>query len=66
MKKYLVVWSGDDGVIIQSLVETDREPGPIPPSEWVKLAALSEDHVIEDGDTWDVFLVIDFPAGFYI
>lgn len=66
MKKYLVVWSGDDGVIVQSLVETEHDPKALSPSEWVKLAALSEDHLLLDGDTWDLFLVIDFPAVFYI
>lgn len=68
MKKYLVVWSGDDGVIVQSLVEIEIEHDPkaISQLEWVKLAALSEDSALEDYNTFDLFLVIDYPETFYI
>lgn len=66
MKKYLVVWSGDDGVIVQSEVNTADDPKAMTQQDWMLLAAASEDTELDENDTWDLFLVIDFPAEFHV
>jgi hypothetical protein len=65
MSEYFVVWAGDDGVITQSKVETICDPLMMTPHDWVMLAAESEDTVIEEWESYDLFCVIDHPSTFY-
>jgi hypothetical protein len=65
MSEYFVVWAGEDGVITQSKVETICDPLMMTPHDWVMLAAASEDSVIEEWESYNLFCVIDHPSTFY-
>ena len=65
MSEYFVVWAGEDGVITQSKVETICDPLMMTPHDWAMLAAASEDTVIEEWESYDLFCVIDYPSTFY-
>lgn len=65
MAKYFVVWAGDDGAIVQSEVETHADPRTLEPHDWVMLAAASEDTILEDWESYDLYFVIDYPTTFY-
>jgi hypothetical protein len=65
MSEYFVVWAGADGEVTQSKVETDTDPHLMTPHDWVMLAAESEDSVLEEWESYDLFCVIDYPSTFY-
>lgn len=65
MNKYLVVWEADYGVV-QSVVETDKNPNGISEFEWVEMAAEAEEIELKDSQSYSLYLVIDYPEKFYI
>jgi hypothetical protein len=65
MSEYLVFWAFEDGAINQSKVETDTDPRDMITHDWATLAAASEDTVIEEWESYDLFFVIDYPSTFY-
>lgn len=65
MFKYLVVWKTDYGVV-QSVVETDKNPSAITEFDWVRMAAEAEEIELKDSQSYDLFLVINYPEKFYI
>lgn len=65
MFKYLVVWEADYGVI-QSVVETDKDPNGISEFDWVRMAAETEEIELKDSQSYTLFLVIDYPEKFYV
>lgn len=66
MAKYFVVWAGEDGVIIQSEVETICDPLMMTPHDWVMLAAEPEEcYRGYVSDLWMLYCVIDYPTTFY-
>jgi len=69
LRRYLVVWRDDNGVI-QSEVETVRDPSRVTDEEWVARAAGAEGYTIPEvegllGSGYDLYLVIPFPDTFY-
>lgn len=62
MKKYLVVWECDLGVL-QSAVKTDKDPHDIWELEWLEMAAEAEE--IEPSNHYTLYLVIDYPEKYY-
>ena len=65
MLKYFVVWETDCGVV-QSVVETDKNPNGISEFEWVEMAAEAEEIELKDSQSYSLYLVIDYPEKFYI
>lgn len=65
MNKYLVVWEADYGVV-QSVVETDKNPNGISEFEWVEMAAETEEIELKDSQSYSLYLVIDYPEKFYV
>lgn len=65
MLKYLVMWESYCG-IIQSVVETDKNPDAISEWDWVRMAAETEEIEIKDSQSYTLLLVIDYPEKFYV
>lgn len=65
MKKYLVVWQCNMGVL-QSLVETDKDPYNTWDLDWLEMAMKKEQLGMKDVGSLNIYLVIDFPEKFYV
>lgn len=65
MKKYLVVWQCNMGVL-QTLVETYKNPYNTWDLDWLEMAMKEEQLETEDVGSWDIHLVIDYPEKFYV